>query len=194
MSKKRNLIKEIDEAKFEIIMQYKASIESGKIKSQDDFEKSIYLLASGGLVISLLALDKILDKIEIIEFKFFFIFGLFCFVITLLSNLISHNKSIKESEKLINKINENPECIFEDEFTKTLNNGNAKIEFLNKTSIAATVLGASSVLIFLTINFINMSDKNPHPKPTQTKKESPTIIEKGRTIVSPPKVVKPKND
>lgn len=187
---KKEKVQELESEKLEVILQYKSSIEANKDKSQDDFEKSIYLLASGGLVVSLMTIDKFLDKLDIISLKDVFALGLLGFVCTLLTNLLSHRRSIKESENLINLINENPECIFEEEFTNNLKRGNKKIEFLNYASISSLIIGASSILIFFTINFFSMSNLPKPTNPTTPATEpKPTT---GRANPAPPTIVIPK--
>lgn len=187
---RRKKIQDFEKEKLQAILQYKESVESTRGKSQDDFEKSIYLLGSGGLIVSLMAIEKIIDLIDIIAFKFFFGFGLFCFVLTLLSNLLSHKKSINESEIIIDKINQDPDCIFEDEFTESLQSGNKKIDSLNTTSIVSLIIGITCILLFFLLNFYTMSNNKPIPKPQSI--PNPSTQEKGRTISTPPKVVNPK--
>ncbi|MBL3547236.1 hypothetical protein [Chryseobacterium sp. KMC2] len=189
-SRNNKKIQDFEKEKLQAILQYKESVESTRGKSQDDFEKSIYLLGSGGLIVSLMAIEKIIELIDIIAFKYFFVIGLFCFVATLFSNLLSHKKSITESEKIIDKINQEPNCIFEDEFTESLENGNKKIDILNRISIVSLITGIISILLFFTLNFFTMSDKKPQPQ----NPPKPLTEEKGRTISTPPKIVAPKKN
>lgn len=148
--------KKIEHDKIELILNYRASIESIKEKSHDAFEKSIYLLASGGLVVSLFVVEKVVDKFTHVNSKWMFILGLIGFIVTLLSNLLSHKQSIKESEKLINLINKDPECIFEEEYSNTLERGNYIIEIFNYSSIIGLIIGSVFILLFFIINFFQL--------------------------------------
>lgn len=72
-------------------IEYRNAVTENKSKSQDDFEKYINILASGGLVLSLTFFEKIVP-LEKAIYKPFVITGMFLMVLTLLSNLYSHYK------------------------------------------------------------------------------------------------------
>ncbi|MCL1658615.1 hypothetical protein M2T79_18575 [Elizabethkingia miricola] len=174
----------------ERIDKYIELIELTKSKSQDDFEKYLYLLGSGGLVISLLIIEKILS-LSIVKISFYLLLASsISFVITLLSNLLSHQQSIKVSEKLIESINNDRNCLNEKEFIEIQNNGNKKIKLLNNFSIYSLITGILLILVFFTINYSIMSNDRPQlpPKPSQPTPQSTPNEEKGRTLPPPPRI------
>ncbi|KFF09848.1 MULTISPECIES: hypothetical protein [Flavobacterium] len=159
-------------------IEYRNAVSDNKSKSQDDFEKYINLLASGGIVLSLTFLEKIIT-VDKTDFKPLYIIGLICLVLTLLSNLYSHYKSIIDSDLTIQEIDEKK---YNDIF-KNIKKRNKIINRLNRTSIWSLIIGVVFVLTFVTINLFNMSNKqNPSPPA----KPMPATEEKGRTIPLPP--------
>jgi hypothetical protein len=128
---------------------YRNSVIENKSKSQDDFEKYINLLASGGLVLSLTFFEKIVP-LEKAIYKPFVIAGMFLMVITLLSNLYSHYKSIIDSDLTIKEIDEEKyKAIFEN-----IESRNITINRLNRISIWSLIIGILSLITFVTINIL----------------------------------------
>ncbi|CDN74014.1 hypothetical protein [Elizabethkingia anophelis] len=152
------LKKELDQTdqdqQLKEVESYMGLIETSKSKSQDDFEKYLYLLGSGGLIISLLVIEKSIGMKIIKCTIFLLLFSSFCFAATLLSNLLSHRKSIKVSDELLDLLNEDREFIFNPEFNEIHKKGNNNIDRLNKISITSLIIGIFSILIFFTINLI----------------------------------------
>jgi hypothetical protein len=160
-------------------IDFRNSVYETKSKSEDDFEKYINLLASGGLAITIAFFDKIVD-INKADNIALIIIGWILFVLTLLSNLISHYKSISYSQKTIDEIEEKK---YDDVFSN-LKNRNKTIKFLNGFSIVSVIIGITSIIVFVTLNLIIMdNNQKPTPKP-QTPK--PLTEEKGRVINNPP--------
>ena len=159
--------------------EFRNSVYETKSKSQDDFEKYINLLASGGLAITIAFFDKIVN-VRTAEFIWLIIIGWILLVLTLLLNLISHNLSINYSQKTIDEINDkNYDCIFDN-----VKKRNKKINIFNKFSLGFLISGIISIIIFVTLNLTTMNnDQKPTPKP-QTPK--PLTEEKGRVINTPP--------
>ncbi len=85
--------------------EFRNSVYETKSKSQDDFEKYINVLASGGLAITIAFFDKIVD-VTTAKYIWLIICGWIFLVLTLLINMISHYLSINYSQKTINEINE----------------------------------------------------------------------------------------
>jgi hypothetical protein len=158
--------------------EFRNSVYETKSKSQDDFEKYINFLASGGLAITLAFFDKIVDP-KNASFKTLIIIGWVLLVFTLLSNLISHYLSINYSQKTIDEINDKK---YDDVFVN-VGKRNKIIKLLNIFSIGTLILGIISIIVFVTLNMTSMSNNNPTPKP-QTPK--PLTEEKGRPINNPP--------
>ena len=167
-----DIYEEIDQQDW---IDYRNSVIENKTKSQDDFEKYINLMASGGLVLSLTFLEKIVSLDKAI-WKSLVVIGMYLMVVTLLSNLYSHYKSMLDSDATIKDIDDkNYKEIF-----KNIEKRNQKINFLNKVSIWSLIIGILCLITFVTINIYNMSDKQkviPRPKPATE--------EKGRTITPP---------
>ncbi|MBZ4034520.1 hypothetical protein K6T82_07065 [Flavobacterium sp. 17A] len=166
-----NIIQEVDQGWID----YRNSVIENKSKSQDDFEKYINLLASGGIVLSVTFLEKIVSLEEAIC-KSLIIIGMYLMVFTLLSNLYSHYKSILDSDATIKDIDEKK---FKKIFKK-IEKRNKVINVLNMISIWSLIIGVFLLVTFATINIYNMSDKQktiPSPKPATE--------EKGRTITPP---------
>lgn len=158
---------------------FRNSVYETKSKSEDDFEKYINLIASGGLAITIAFFDKIVD-INKTGFIFLIIIGWVLLVCTLISNLISHFLSISYSQKTIDEINEKK---YDDVFTN-LKKRNKTIKLLNGLSIGALIFGIISIIVFVTLNLTIMNnDQKPTPKP-QTPR--PLTEEKGRVINNPP--------
>ncbi|MFV8339614.1 hypothetical protein ACNQGL_10120 [Flavobacterium sp. LB3P21] len=176
---------------YEVIRQewieYRNSVTENKSKSQDDFEKYINLLASGGLVLSLTFFEKIVPLNKAI-FKPFVIAGMFLMVLTLLSNLYSHYKSIVDSDTTIKEIDEEK---FEEIF-KNIDVRNKTINRLNKISIWSLIIGAISLITFVTINIYNMDNSNQGNKPRPQQPPKPLTEEKRGRITPPPP--KPSNN
>jgi hypothetical protein len=179
MEKKIDL--HLDEKIRQEWIEYRNSVLENKSKSQDDFEKYINLLASGGLVLSLTFLEKIVS-LENAICKPLVIIGMYLMVVTLLSNLYSHYKSITDSDSTINEIdNEEYNDIF-----KNIEKRNKIINRLNRVSIWALIIGIASLITFATINIYNMNNSNGGNKPTQQPPRPLTEERKGRTMPPPP--------
>lgn len=177
-------------AEIEYINNYRKSVEDNRNKSQDDFEKYINLLASGGLVVSLMFIEKLVENKIFIIFNWIFIIGLIGFVCTLLMNLISHKKSINDSNYILDTLGFDIDKLEDKEFLKEVSDRNRSIDILNKLSIVSLIIGVFSILIFFTINFFNMSDQKPKPQPQQSPPK-PLTEEKGRTNPTPARVTIP---
>lgn len=163
---------------------YRNSVIENKNKSQDDFEKYINLLATGGIILSLTFLEKIVSITQI-SFLWFYIIGLTLLVITLLSNLYSHYKSMNDSDMIIKEIDEEKY----EEIFKNIEKRNKPINDLNKTSIWCLIIGSVLILTFVSINLYNMDkDQTPIPKDTPNSIPDPNT---GRTNPTPPPTIKP---
>jgi hypothetical protein len=159
--------------------EFRNSVYETKSKSQDDFEKYINVLASGGLAITIAFFDKVVD-IHKSTHIFLIILGWILLVLTLLSNLISHYLSISYSQKTIDEINEKK---YDDVFTN-VKKRNGFIKILNGFSIGSLIIGIISIIIFVTINLTIMNNNQKPTQKPQTPK--PLTEEKGRPINNPP--------
>lgn len=169
---------DLEEKERQDWIDYRNAVSDNKSKSQDDFEKYINLLASGGIVLSLTFLEKIITVDKTI-FKAFYVIGLILLIVTLLSNLYSHYKSIIDSDLTIQEIDEKK---YEEVF-KNIKKRNTIINRLNRTSIWSLIIGVIFILTFVTINLFNMSDK---AAPIPATQPIPSTEERGRTIPQPP--------
>lgn len=183
--------KELEEIQEEKIRQewieYRNSVIENKSKSQDDFEKYINLMASGGLVLSLTFLEKVVSLDKTI-WKSLVIIGMYLMIVTLLSNLYSHYMSILDSDSTIEDIDQkNYTNIF-----KNIETRNEKINNLNRLSIWSLIVGVFCLITFVTINIYNMNN-NQKPNPSQQPKPL-TEEKRGRTTPPPPSQNKPSNN
>lgn len=166
---------------------YRNSVSENKNKSQDDFEKYINLLASGGIVLSITFLEKIVTVDKTIV-NWLYIVGLLLLVVTLLSNLYSHYRSITDSDLIIKEIDEKK---YEDVF-KNIHKRNKPINILNKVSIWSLIIGTLLILTFVSINLFAMSEK-PKSNPTPNQNPRPLEEQKGRNNPMPKPNLKPSN-
>ena len=165
-------------------IEYRNSVSENKSKSQDDFEKYINLLASGGLILSLTFFEKIVPLDKAI-FKSFVIIGMFLMIVTLLSNLYSHYKSMIDSDCTIKEIDDEKYK----EIFKNIDIRNKTINCLNRVSIWSLIVGIVSLITFVTINITNMSNSNQSGKPKPQQNPKPlTEEQRGRTTPPPPQV------
>lgn len=166
---------------------YRNSVIDNKNKSQDDFEKYINILASGGIIVSLTFLDKIVEKGNV-GCVIPYVIGLILLVVTLLSNLYSHYRSIVDSDIIIKEIDEKKY----DDIFKNSEERNKIIRNLNTTSIWSLILGAVLILTFTSKNLFYMNDskKTKHFKVKQETIVSDTSH--GRTNPVPKPELKPK--
>lgn len=163
--------------------EYRNYVLENKNKSQDDFEKYINLLASGGIIVSLTFLEKISAVIKI-EYIIINLIGLLLLVVTLISNLYSHHKSIQDSDSIIKEIDEEKY----EEIFKNIDKRNKPINRLNITSIWSLIIGTILILTFISINLFAMNDnKKPRPSDSPRQNPKPQTEEKGRTFPAPPR-------
>lgn len=165
-------------------IEYRNAVYTTKSKSEDDFEKYINLMATGGIVLGFTFMEKIFSLTQVIN-MWTIILGLVLLVITLLSNLYSHYQSMNDSDQIINEIdNEEYEKIFENS-----NKRNKKIRVLNEISIWSFIIGCLLVMFFITTNLFNMN-QNDTPQP----KDLPNLPkpDTGRINPTPPPTIKPK--
>ncbi|MGS4346437.1 hypothetical protein ACKUSY_12745 [Myroides odoratus] len=165
--------------------EYRNSVYLNKVKSEDDFEKYINVLSSGGLVLGLTVIDKALTKFEVI-YLWVIILALVLLVITLLSNLVSHYISVFNADKIIGEIdNEEYNSVYEKSKSR-----NDIIHKCNIISISSLIIGCLGIIIFVTINLVNMNVEKQIPK-IEDRTDYPQP-DTGRTNIPPPPV-KPKS-
>lgn len=187
---KEEEIETIDPAIEEGWNEYRNAVTENKNKSQDDFEKYINLLATGGIVLSLTFLEKIATMVKI-ECMILYVIGLILLLFTLLSNLYSHYKSMRDSDLIILEIDDKK---YADIF-KNIDKRNKPINLLNKASIWSLIIGTLLIITFVSINLFAMNE-NQQPKPSQnpTQQPKPLTEEKGRVIPKPSPQLKPSNN
>ena len=175
MSKKKDAVKNE-------WIEFRNSVYETKSKSQDDFEKYINIIASGGLGITIAFFDKIV-QIDKAICLWIIVCGWLFLAITLLVNLFSHFKSVHYMELTISEINDEK---YEEVFTN-VEKRNKIINWFNLVSLTSLIIGVLAIIIFVTINLYIMSNDR---KPVYPQK--PITEEKGRKIPSPP-VSRPSN-
>ena len=163
-------------------LEFSKSVYEIKSKSQDDFEKYINLIASGGLGLTIAFFDKIV-QIDIAIHLWIIVLGWFSLAFTLLVNLLSHFNSVKYSELTISEINNKDyDAVF-----INVERRNKKINRFNITSLVSLITGVLSIILFVTINIYNMNN-NPKPNPNQQPKPATEEKNRGRTTPQPPQV------
>lgn len=177
MSKKKNTIQEG-------WIEYRNAVYTTKSKSEDDFEKYINLMATGGIILGFTFMEKIFSLTKV-HHIWAIISGLILLVITLLTNLYSHYQSMNNADKIITEIdNEDYENIFNNS-----NRRNCKIKLLNNISIWSLIIGCLFIMFFITNNLVNMNqNNNPQPKDLPNLPKPDT----GRINPTPPPTIKPK--
>jgi hypothetical protein len=149
-----------------------------KEKSDDDFEKNITFISAGALGISMTFIEKIVNLPKAIHL-WIIITAWGFLTLTLLANLLSHYLSSCYHLKAIEEYDAR----------------NKKITRLNLSTIFTLILGIILLIIFLSINFYNMGDKNQNQPTTESKiPDSSNDEKKGRTITKPATDAKPTTD
>ncbi|MFM9402641.1 hypothetical protein ACKLNQ_11970 [Myroides odoratimimus] len=165
---------------------YKIAVNNTKAKSEDDFEKYLNLLATGGIVLGFTFMEKIFS-LTTISHIYTMLFGLVCLVFTLVLNLFSHFKSIEHSNHIINEIdNKDYDNLIENTVRR-----NKFLGRLNKMSIFLFFVGTLLIMIFVVINLYNINEEKMNEKPQVVNKVDIPDNSSGRTNPSPPSV-KPK--
>lgn len=159
-----------------------------KEKSEDDFEKYLNIFGSGGLLIGLTLLSKLIEKNIIYKLQWMLIIGIFLFLVCLLINLLSHHIAIKSNYKTIADIDSQNKNLW-----KNFEKRNRNIAQLNWTSLIALIFATILITLFLILNLNTMAEKNQNPQnPPKTTQGDPqrSQEQKGR-VVTRPAVVKP---
>lgn len=129
--------------------EYRKSILEAKSKSDDDFEKYITLISSGGLGLTIAYINDIIPIKESVGSWVLFI-GWIMLCATLFINLLSHYKSSINNEKTIAEIEE----LGYEELSKNIDSRNKTIRCLNLISIITVGIGLLLIIIFTIVNFI----------------------------------------
>lgn len=146
--------------------------------SENDFEKNLTYISSGALGLSLAFIDKIV-KLENANHSIFLVIGWVFLTLTLSLNLLSHLIS-----KHFTKISRDDFDKKDQAINLKIKQRNGKIDIINWVSVFLFILGITSIVIFSSINTVNMA-KNRIDK--QAQQSDTTKKEKfGRTIPLPP--------
>jgi len=129
--------------------EYRKSILESKSKSDDDFEKYITLISSGGLGVTIAYINDIIPIKESVGSWVLFL-GWIMLCTTLFLNLLSHHKSSICNEKTIDEIDE----LEYEELSDNIDSRNKIIRCLNLASIITVGIGLLLIIIFTIINFI----------------------------------------
>lgn len=169
---------------------YRQSILESRGKSQDDFEKYINIFSSGGLLIGLTLLSKLIETEFDYRYHILIIIGSLLFVLSIIANVFSHYLAISNDECTIAEIDcRHPEIL------NNIDERNLVIKILNRTSIFSISIATILISIFLIINLTTMRKKseNPQGKPNSSQGDpKPLNEEKGRTTQKPAFEIKPK--
>ncbi len=128
--------------------EYRLSLLEEKGKSDDDFEKYITFIASGGLGLTLTFIDNISPLKESIC-VWVIVLGWFSLAATLFVNLLSHYISSANNTKTIQDIDDD---LSYENILSNIDRRNKLVSRLNLSSIIALGLGILCILIFTSIN------------------------------------------
>lgn len=131
--------------------EYRLSLLEEKGKSDDDFEKYITFIASGGLGLTLTFINNISPLKESICI-WIVILGWFSLATTLFVNLLSHYISSANNTKAVQDIDDN---LSYEEIVSNIDNRNIVVSRLNLSSIIALGFGILCILIFTALNAYN---------------------------------------
>jgi hypothetical protein len=132
------------------------NLERIREKTEDDFEKNITYISAGALALSLTFLDKIVP-IKGSEYSFLVITSWALLILTLLSNLLSHQYSSYIIDKTIDDVDANS-----DNKIKNWERRIRKMRIWNIGNSLSLILGITLFVIFVSINISDMSkDSNP---------------------------------
>lgn len=122
-----------------------------KEKSEDDFEKNITYISAGALAISLTFLEKIVPVKES-TLTYLVISSWTLLVLTLLSNLLSHQYSSYIIDKTIDDVDDNSKDSIENWARRT-----KKIRIWNILNVVGLIIGIGLFIVFVSINVSRMS-------------------------------------
>lgn len=163
--KKKDASSEQEEKSDRIILQ------RIKEKSEDDFEKNITYISAGALAISLTFLEKIVPIKESIQTSLVIASWTFL-VLTLLSNLLSHQYSSYIIDKSIDDVDDNS-----DDSIINWERRTKKIRIWNILNLCGLVIGIGLFILFVSINITAIAKNNkPENVPTNTKSEQAVQI------------------
>lgn len=130
--------------------KYRESVLEEKNKSDDDFEKYITYISSGGLALTVTFIDKI-SPLETSKQIWIIALGWVFLTFTLFINLLSHYLSSRYNEKTANEVYDEPFAVL----SNNIECRNKIISCLNLSSIISLGIGILLILIFIIINAYN---------------------------------------
>ena len=128
--------------------EYRLSLLEQKSKSDDDFEKYITFIASGGLGLTITFINEISPLGES-KHVYLIIAGWILLTFTLLINLFSHFLSSRNNEKTVQDIDDEIDYY---KLVENINQRNNNIFYLNLSSIIFLGFGIISIIIYVSIN------------------------------------------
>jgi hypothetical protein len=140
MAKKNKKNKEWEEYRKDLLVE--------KSKSDDDFEKYITLISSGGLGVTIAYMNQIVPLKEAIV-VWVLLIGWVLLTFTLFLNLYSHYQASIDKENTIKNLDEE---VSYDCLIKNVDRRNKFIQRLNLCSILSLGLGLLSIILFTIIN------------------------------------------
>lgn len=152
-----------------------------KEKSEDDFEKNITYISAGALAISLTFLEKIVPIKESVQ-TYLVIASWTFLVVTLLSNLLSHQYSSYIIDKTIDDVDDKSE-----DSIKNWERRTKKIRNWNIANVCGVIIGIGLFIIFVSINITKIA-KGTTP---ETNKSNATTKQTGQTYLNPSSKVTP---
>ena len=179
-----------DDGTYEYWEKFRGETAKVKEKSEDDFEKYLNVFGSGGLLVGLTLLSKLVETHIRYQFQWMLILGSILFLACLLSNLLSHYMAIHNNDKNINDID--TQC---EELWTNFERRNKNIAYVNRTSLGSIISGTILITLFLILNINTMAkqQQTPQEKPKNSQSDpKPSSENKGRTTTQPSFQIKPK--
>lgn len=170
--------------------KFRGEIAKVREKSEDDFEKYLNVFGSGGLLVGLTLLSKLVETDIKYQFQWMLIIGSILFLVCLFSNLLSHYMAIHNNDKNINDLD--TQC---EELWTNFERRNKNIGYVNRTSLTSIISGTILITLFLILNINTMAkqQQTPQAKPKTTQGDPKPLNQgKGRTTTQPSFQVKPK--
>lgn len=147
-----------------------------KENSQNDYEKNLMYITAGTLVLSITFLEKITPTQDAIHL-WIIVTSWSLLSISIGLNLFSHSLAIRQAEKLEVSINSPMDLA---EINTQIESNNKLMNKVNATTLATLLIGIICLVLYCSLNVLNMSKKNSQNIPQPSKGSE--YIEKGRTM------------
>lgn len=154
---------------YEKVSRYKES-------SQNDYEKNLMYISAGTLVLSITFIEKI-TPIQDAIFLWIIVVSWFLLSTSIGINLFSYWLAIHQADKLQDSINASMTF---DGINDQIKENNKLLKRVNVTTLATLFIGIICLVLYCSLNVLNMSKKRSDAIPIPSKGSE--YLEKGRTM------------